>query len=214
MQATRQTRLVAHVTRFDAALSNDPAAIAALTTLAGDDPAAAEALCVALWIGAAAGTLTPDALGGMEEAAAIWRATEARSMAALRAASQGEGRLARQAARDLRRSCEAARAGRLAAMASWAEIADAPPGPGAMEQNAAHILTRGGAMAAGRAGGAAAQVALGRLIDAADAAMDAALRAADAETEEADAPAAWARAAVDGPDGAAAFHTIDDRAED
>lgn len=187
MQATRQTPPAAHVTRFDAALAEDAAAATDLAALS-DAPEMAEALCVALWIGAAAGVLPPDAVRGLQATARNWRGSEDLGMAALRKTAGGDAPLARQAARDLRRALNASRAGRLAAMASWAQHAAPPPGPGAMEENAAVLLTEGGGAAAGRSGGAAAQARLSRLIDAAEAAMARAHAAASADQAEADTP--------------------------
>jgi hypothetical protein len=221
MQASRETPPVAHVTRFDVALGADPAAAAALATLCrpsagsgaadpapSEDPgASAEALCVALWIGLAAGALPPGAAAAMAEAVQVWRDTEARGMAGLiRAAAGEEGRLARQARRDLRRATAAWRAGRLAAMAGWADLAVPPPGPGASEENAAQVLALLRAPAAGRMGGGAAQRALGDLVDAAELAMTRAVADAHAAQEAEDAPDPFARAALDGPAGDAAFH--------
>jgi hypothetical protein len=203
MQATRQTPLAAHVTRFDAALAEDAAAAADLTALAGVPDAisgasgATEALCVALWIGAAAGVLPPNAVRGLQATARNWRVAEDQGMSALRRTADGDGPMARQATRDLRRALSASRAGRLAAMASWAQHAAPPPGPGAMEENVAILLTQGGGAAAGQTGGAAAQMRLSRLIDAADAAMARALDAALAEQAEADAPHPLALAAFE-----------------
>jgi len=185
MQATRQTSPLAHVTRFDAALAQDAAALADLAALS-EGPDAAEALVAALWIGAASGVLQPAGVQGMLGTARAWRAAEDFGMLALRKIAGGDGPLARQATRDLRRSLAASRAGRLAAMASWAEHAAPTPGPGAMEENAARLLARTGA-AAGRAGGAAAQMRLSRLIEAAETAM--AHAAAQAATDHAEASA-------------------------
>lgn len=181
MQATRQTPPTAHVTRFDAALDRDDAAAADLCALAAA-PEAAEAMRVALWIGAAAGVLTPDAMRGMQTTATQWRDAETLGMQALRKTALGDGPLARQAARDLRRALAASRAGRLAAMASWAERAAPPPGPGAMEENASRLLTDAAI------GGAEAQLRLGRLLEAAETAMARAAADAAADAAEANAP--------------------------
>lgn len=186
MQATRQTPPTAHVTRFDAALDGDVAAAGDVDALAAAPPMA-EALRVALWIGAAAGVLTPDAAQGMQTTAQAWRKAETLGMQALRATAAGDGPLARQAARDLRRALAASRAGRLAAMGSWAARAAPPPGPGAMEENLDRLLASGGA-AVGRAGGAETQMRISRLVAAAETAMARAVAEAAADHAEAAAP--------------------------
>lgn len=149
-------------------LEASPGAEAALMALS-QDPAVREAICAALWIGGRAGRLSPA------DAAALL--ARGREMTRVEAEALAPHRAALRAAGDARPGPETAALaealdlaerhgalGRIAAMGGWGAAALPPPGPGAMEENAARVL----AAAEGEAG-AAAQFHLGALVEAAEA---------------------------------------------